>query len=133
MKKKLFFSNSKRSSDYAQAIMEIGALICRPSLPICTSCPLTAYCKAYKKKDFAIITNNKLNKTKYFEAQVYKYKNKYLLIKNKKFNFLKNLVIFPMNEINKEKYQLSIDKKINIKLSNMNMKIIINENNNKKK
>ena len=38
-----------------------------------------------------------------------------------------------MNEINKEKYQLSIDKKINIKLSNMNMKIIINENNNKKK
>ena len=62
IEKKTFFSNSKRSSDYAQAIMEIGALICRPSLPICTSCPLTYYCKAYKKKDFAIITNNKLNK-----------------------------------------------------------------------
>ena len=57
--------------------MEIGALICRPSLPICTSCPLTAYCKAYKKKDFAIITSNKVNKTKYFEAQVYKHNNKY--------------------------------------------------------
>ena len=133
IKKKTFFSNSNRSSDYAQAIMEIGALICRPSLPICTSCPLTTYCKAYKKKDFAIISNNKVNKTKYFEAQVYKNNNKYLVIKNKKFNFLRNLVIFPMNEINKEKYQLSIDKKINIKLSNMNMKIIINENNNRKK
>ena len=131
-KKKTFFSNSKRSSDYAQAIMEIGALICRPSLPICTSCPLTTYCKAYKKKDFVITTKNKLSKTKYFEAQVYKHKNKYLLIKNKKFNFLKNLVIFPMNEINKEKFQLSIDKKINIKLSNMNMKIIINKNNNRR-
>ena len=78
-------------------------------------------------------SKNKLSKTKYFEAKVYKHKNKYLLIKNKKFNFLKNLVIFPMNEINKEKFQLSIDKKINIKLSNMNMKIIINENNNKKR
>ena len=66
IEKKSFFLNSKRSSDYAQAIMEIGALICRPSLPICNSCPLTAYCKAYKKKDFAIITNNKLKKTKYF-------------------------------------------------------------------
>ena len=132
IEKKTFFSNSNRSSDYAQAIMEIGALICRPSLPICTSCPLTIYCKAYKKKDFAIISNNKVNKTKYFEAQVYKNNNKYLVIKNKKFNFLRNLVIFPMNEINKEKYQLSIDKKINIKLSNMNMKIIINENNNRK-
>ena len=133
IEKKTFFSNSNRSSDYAQAIMEIGALICRPSLPICTSCPLTAYCKAYKKKDFTIITSNKVNKTKYFEAQVYKHKNKYLLIKNKKFNFLKNLVIFPMDEINKEKYHLSVDKKINIKLSNMNMKIIINENNNRKR
>ena len=85
--------------------------------------------KLIKKKDFTIITNNKLKKTKYFEAQVYKRKNKYLVIKNKKFNFLKNLVIFPMNEIDKKKYKLSIDKKINIKLSNMNMKIIINENN----
>ena len=132
IEKKNFFSNSKRSSDYAQAIMEIGALICRPSLPICTSCPLTAYCKAYKKKDFAIFTKNKFNKTKYFEAQVHKHKNKYLLIKNKKFNFLKNLIIFPMNEIKKEKFQLSIDKKINIKLSNMNMKITINKNNNRK-
>ena len=133
VEKKTFFSNSKRSSDYAQAIMEIGALICRPSLPICTSCPLTTYCKAYKKKDFVITTKNKFSKTKYFEAQVYKYKNKYLLIENKKFNFLKNLVIFPMNEINKEKFHLSIDRKINIKLSNMNMKIIINKNNNRGK
>ena len=132
IEKKSFFLNSKRSSDYAQAIMEIGALICRPSLPICNSCPLTTYCKAYKKKDFAIITNNKLKKTKFFEAQVYKRKNKYLVIKNKKFNFLKNLVIFPMNEINEEKYKLSVEKKINIKLSNMNMKIIINENNRRK-
>ena len=130
--KKTFFLNSKRSSDYAQAIMEIGALICRPSLPLCTSCPLTTYCKAYKKKDFVITTKNKLIKTKYFEAKVYKHKNKYLLIKNKKFNFLKNLFIFPMNEINKEKFQLSIDKKININLSNMNMKIIINKNNNRR-
>ena len=38
-----------------------------------------------------------------------------------------------MNEINKEKFKLSSDKKINIKLSNMNMKIIINRNNKKKK
>ena len=29
-KKKLFFGKSVRPSDYAQSIMEIGALICRP-------------------------------------------------------------------------------------------------------
>ena len=129
IRKKSFFNTSKRSSDYAQAIMEIGALVCKPALPSCGICPLTKNCKAYKRKDFLIKTKNKFNKTKYFQANVYRYKNKYLLIKNKKFNFLKNLVIFPMTEINKKKFKQSVSKKINIKMSNMNMKIIINKNN----
>ena len=132
IKKKSFFNTSKRSSDYAQAIMEIGALVCKPLLPTCDLCPLTQNCKAYKRKDFLIKSKNKFNKIKYFEANIYKHKSKYLLIKNKKFNFLKNLVIFPMNEINKEKFKLSISKKINVKMSNMNMKIIINKNNKKR-
>jgi len=133
IKKKSFFNYSKRSSDYAQAIMEIGALVCKPTLPSCGICPLTVNCKAYKRKDFLIKSKNKFNKTKYFEANIYRYNNKYLLIKNKKFNFLKNLVIFPMNEINEKKFKHSISKKINIKMSNMNMKIIINKNNKIKK
>jgi len=131
IKKKSFFMTSKRSSDYAQAIMELGALVCKPLIPLCDICPLIKNCKAYKKKDFIIKTKNKLNKTKYFEANIYKYRNKFLLIKNKKFNFLKNLVIFPMKEINKEKFKLSINKKINVKMSNMDMKIIIIKSNKK--
>ena len=127
VKKKNFFQTSKRSSDYAQAIMEIGALICKPMSPLCNHCPLTQNCKAFKRKDFSTITINKFTKTKYFEANVYKHKDKYLLIKNKKFNFLKNLVIFPMIEINKKRFQLSINKKIYVKMSNMNMKIILNK------
>ena len=73
--KKSFFGLSKRSSDYAQAIMEIGALICKPSLPFCIHCPLTRNCKSYKKKDFIIKSKIKFNKTKYFEANIYKYKH----------------------------------------------------------
>ena len=128
-KKKSFFGFSKRSSDYAQAIMEIGALICKPSIPLCNHCPLTKNCKAFNRKDFLIKSKNKFNKTKYFEANVYRYKNKYLLIKNKKFNFLKNLVIFPMTEITQKTFKYSVHKKINVKMSNMNMKIIINRKN----
>ena len=132
-KKKTFFGFSKRSSDYAQALMEIGALICKPLLPSCSHCPLAKNCKAFRKKDFLIKSKSKFNKIKYFEANVYRYKNKYLLIKNKKFNFLKNLVIFPMREINQKKFKYSVHKKINVKMSNMNMKIIINKNNKIKK
>ena len=112
--------------------MEIGALICKPAIPSCQICPLIKNCKAYKKNDFVLKIKNKFNKTKYFEANIYKHKNKYLLIKNKKFNFLKNLVIFPMEEIDKDKFRLSFNKKINVKMSNMNMKIIINKNKVKK-
>ena len=133
IKKKLFFNISQRSSDYAQAIMEIGAIVCKPLTPLCNICPLIQNCKAFKKKDFLIRNKPKLNKIKYFQANVYNYKNNYLLVKNNKFKFLKNLTIFPMKEINKEKFRLSVKNKINIKMSNMNMKIIINKYKKKKK
>jgi len=125
--KKSFFGISKRSSDYAQAIMEIGALICKPSRPLCFDCPISKNCISFKKNDFDIKSKHKFNKVKYFEAKIYNNKNKYLLIKNKKFNFLKNLPIFPMKEVKKEEFKSSFDRKINIKMSNMEMKIILNK------
>jgi len=130
-KKKYFFGKSNRSSDYAQAIMEIGALICKPTKPLCFECPISINCIAYKKKDFEIKSKNNFNKVKYFEADIYKSKNKYLFIKNQKFNFLKNLLIFPMREINQKKFKSSLNKRINIKISNMDMKISINKKNKK--
>jgi A/G-specific adenine glycosylase len=44
------------------------------------------------------------------------------LIKNTKFNFLKNFKIFPMDEIPKHN---KLKKDLNFKISNMNMNIII--------
>ena len=130
-KKKSFFGKSNRSSDYAQAIMEIGALICKPTNPLCYDCPINKSCIAFKKKDFEIKSKNKFNKIKYFEADIYKSKNKYLLVKNNKFSFLKNLLIFPMREIDRKKFKSSLNKSINVKMSNMDMKISINKKNKK--
>ena len=122
IKKKDIFGKSLRSSDYAQALMELGALICKPNNPVCSQCPVNESCKSYKKKDFSITKNNKKNKDKYFILQVYKKKQRYLLIRNTKFNFLKNLKIFPMEETSKPK---NFNKNINFKMSNMNMNIKI--------
>ena len=124
---KSFFGVSKRCSDYAQAIMEIGALICKPSNPFCLKCPISDYCVSFKKNDFQIKSKNKFHKVKYFEAKIYKNKDKYLLIKNNKFNFLRNLPIFPMKEVKKDKFKSSLNSKININMSNMKMKIILNK------
>jgi A/G-specific adenine glycosylase len=36
-----------RPGDFAQAMMDLGATICRPKSPHCGCCPLTAGCRAY--------------------------------------------------------------------------------------
>ena len=58
---------------------------------------------------------------------------KNLLIKNNRFRFLKNLLIFPMQEITKSKFMLKYDNKLNLKMSNINMNISINLLKSKKK
>ena len=122
VQKKIIFGTTLRSSDYAQAIMEIGALICKPNNPICNRCPISKNCKSYKRKDFSLTKNIKKNKEKYFILKVYKKNQRYLLIKNTKFNFLKNLSIFPMVELSNPK---NFNENLNFKMSNMNMNIKI--------
>ena len=122
IKKKNLLGVSKRSSDYAQALMELGALICKPKNPSCTECPLKNSCKSFLKKDFVLTKIKKINKSKYFELSIIKKNNKYLLIKNNKFNFLKNFIIFPMIET---KTSSKFKKDLNIKISNMTMYIQI--------
>ena len=120
--KKAVFGISSRSNDYAQALMELGALICKPNNPVCFQCPISKNCKSYKKKDFNLAKSNKKNKNKYFILKVLKKNQKYLLVKNTKFNFLKNLSIFPMDELFNPK---SFNENFNFKMSNMNMNIKI--------
>ena len=125
IKQKKIFGTSIRSSDYAQALMELGALICKPINTHCERCPISGKCKSYKKKDFALTKLKKNNKEKYYLLKVYKKNKKYLLVKNKNFNFLKNLDIFPMQEVIKPK---NFDYNLNFKMSNMNMNIKIQNN-----
>ena len=120
--KKSIFGTCKRSSDYAQALMEIGALICKPTKPLCNQCPIQKKCMSFKKQDFELTKKNKKNINKYFILKVYKRDKRYLVIKNTKFNFLKNLNIFPMEEVTKTK---KFNENLNFKISNMNMSIKI--------
>ena len=122
IKNKSIFGISSRASDYAQALMELGAMICKPKNPECSKCPISKNCKSYKKKDFDLAKITKKNKEKYFILKVYKKNQKYLLVKNTRFNFLKNLAIFPMEELSNPK---NFNENLNFKMSNMNMNIKI--------
>ena len=121
-KRKKIFSFTSRSSDYAQALMELGALICKPNNPNCNLCPISTNCISFKNKDFVLNKIKKKKKDKYYLLKVFKKNKKYLVIKNTQFNFLKNFDIFPMQEVIKPK---NFNKDLNIKISNMNMNIKI--------
>ncbi len=122
IKSKKVLGISSRSSDYAQALMELGALICKPNNPLCEKCPISKNCKSIAKQDFILNKIKKNSKDKYFLLKVYKKNNKYLLVKNRNFNFLKNFNIFPMQELIKPK---NFNQNLNFKLSNINMNIKI--------
>ena len=132
-KEKKVFGQTSRSNDYVQALMEIGALLCKPKNPNCEKCPITKYCLSFKRQDFEIKKKNKKIIDKFYLATLYKNNNQLLLIKNEKFNFLKNLLIFPMKEITLSDSLLRSNKKLSVKMSNMNMNISIDFLNTKNK
>jgi A/G-specific adenine glycosylase len=43
----------RRAGDFAQAMMDLGALICTPKRPACAICPWTGACRAHQRGDQA--------------------------------------------------------------------------------
>jgi A/G-specific adenine glycosylase len=41
----------ERPGDWAQALMDLGATICRPKAPLCARCPLSETCQAFAEGD----------------------------------------------------------------------------------
>ena len=94
--------------------MEIGALLCKPKNPYCEKCPITKNCLSFKNKDFEIKKKSKKIIDKFYLATLYKHDDQVLLIKNEKFKFLKNLLIFPMKEISQSDSLSKSDNKLSI-------------------
>ena len=60
----------KGVGDFNQALMELGALVCRAKEPLCISCPLTKYCQAYKEGKQEIIPQTKKKIIKDIQAVI---------------------------------------------------------------
>ena len=41
------FVSDHRPGDWAQALMDLGATVCRPKSPLCAQCPISAHCAAF--------------------------------------------------------------------------------------
>ena len=68
-KKKLF--STKRNADFIEALMEFGALICKPKDPNCLTCCLKKTCKYFKSDNKIRNIRNKMIKNKNFNIFCY--------------------------------------------------------------
>ena len=86
---------------YNQAIMEFGALQCRPVAPDCPSCPLRPGCAAYQQQMVASLPV-KLKKTKarsrYFNYLILETGNQVLVRRREAVDIWQQLYDFPMLE-----------------------------------
>ncbi len=85
-KNKKNFFYLKRNSDFAEAMMELGALVCKPKDPNCKICPIKKNCKFHKSGNSVKLTDSiKTNKKSY---NIFCYLNKKKQIGLKKNNYL---------------------------------------------
>ena len=125
--KKIFF-NSKRNSDFVEALMEFGALICKPKDPKCYICNLNKHCKYFNSSRKIKNVKYKMIENKNYDVFCYINKKKQIaLTKENNLGFLNQFSLPEIKEANKDirsrdwkflkKYKNSIsNKKLNINL-----------------
>ena len=123
--KKLF--NTKRNSDFVEALMEFGALICRPKDPKCGICNLNKSCKYFNSTNK--INNIKKKMIKYKNYDVFCYVNKkkqIALTKKNSLGFLSEFNLPQIKETNSETSKENWKFLNNYKNSISNVKLNIN-------
>jgi A/G-specific adenine glycosylase len=118
---------TKRNNDLAEALMEFGALICKPKDPRCIECRVKKMCSYYKSVSKAKLKRKTKINLKSYDIFCYLKKNtkQIALTKNNNLGFLKEFNLPKIKEASKKNknwkflcnYKNSIsNKKLNINL-----------------
>ena len=124
--KKNFFI-TKRNDDFVEALMEFGALICKPKDPNCLTCCLNKTCKYFKSSKKIKNIKNKMIKSKDYDIFCYiNTKKQIALTKNNQISFLKDFNIPEIKETNNVSNNQNWIFLKNYKNSISNLKLNIN-------
>lgn len=116
--KKLFQSlaqeliDTKEPGAYNQSIMDFGATVCKPQLPLCTSCPLQKKCIAIKINIVQLLpvkSKKLIIKKRFFNYFIFLHQNKIWIQKREAKDIWQNL---------HEPYLIETEKHISIKKAN---------------
>jgi A/G-specific adenine glycosylase len=97
--------DKKDPARFNQAIMELGALQCKPANPDCSVCPLNTMCFAFAKKrvgDLPVKEKKTKVRNRYFNYIVLNYKGTVAINKRTAKDIWTNLYDFPLIETQKE-------------------------------
>ena len=124
-KKNLFSSN--RNSDFLEALMEFGALICKPKDPKCGICNLNKTCKYFNSSNKIKNIKNRMIKNKYYDVFCYINKKKQIaLTKKNNLGFLNKFNLPQIKETNSESRKVNWKFLSKYKNSISNIKLNIN-------
>ena len=124
-KKKLFVT--KHNDDFVEALMEFGALICKPKDPNCLTCCLNKTCNYFKSNKKIKNIKNKMIKIKNYDIFCYINKKKQIaLTKKNQISFLKNFNLPEIKETNNYSKNKNWIFLKNYKNSISNLKLNIN-------
>jgi A/G-specific adenine glycosylase len=125
---KINLFKTRRNSDFVEALMEFGALVCKPKKPECLNCSIKNTCK-YFKSDKKFKQTKVLNiKKKNYNIFCYidKMKNKIALTKKHSLGFLDRFYLPQIKESNNNKKIKNWNFHSNFKNSISNKKLNIN-------
>ena len=97
--------DKKNPAIYNQAIMEFGAIQCKPVNPDCSVCPLNTMCFAYSKKritELPVKAKKTKTRDRFFNYIVLQYNGKTAINKRVEKDIWINLYDFPLIETKKE-------------------------------
>jgi A/G-specific adenine glycosylase len=97
--------NKKKPALHNQAIMEFGAMQCKPVNPDCSVCILNTICVAFADKrvqELPVKEKKTKVRNRYFNYLVFHYKNKTILHKRIEKDIWINLYDFPLIELEKQ-------------------------------
>tara|TARA_B100000941_G_scaffold277617_1_gene241283 strand:+ start:326 stop:1327 length:1002 start_codon:yes stop_codon:yes gene_type:complete len=124
-RKKLF--NTKSNADFVEALMEFGALVCKPKDPNCLTCCLNKTCKYFKSRIKIRSFKKKMIKNKNYDIFCYINKKKQIaLTKNSHVSFLRNFNLPEIREADNFAKKQSWKFLKNYKNSISNLKLNIN-------
>lgn len=92
-------------SDFNNAMMEMGAMVCKPENPACGQCPARLYCLAYKKGTVDLLPLKPRRTkpgTRYFNYLYIRDKGHFYLEKREGNDIWKNLYQLPLVESDRE-------------------------------